>query len=360
MSPTLLVLFLISSSAWAENNSSISSLRGDATSAPIHDQKSQEIPGDKVIPPIDNQNIDAAIEKARNAWREEKERRAIQMKAEADADEVFRQEKEKQEEVKTVVANSTQKPKPKYWKPRKHKPIVLEKPTGQTITIFQQNLATEEETITLPSGAHAFGRIKFGEEVTIQGEQEVLLELDYAFLGPNESVVEMTGCITWLQVQANFHTQKVKGHMQDMTCTMKDGRVFTLPLSGPIVEVATGYAGVDSDLIMRGPAKAMAVKFLSEITTAYGAATSAVETTTNIVAAGKGQTDKATNITGSNEHYVAGKIMEANGKFLDYIASFFIGMQPTLALAPGAKVHVVNRYNVKIPKQFFKLSGESK
>ncbi|MCB9229703.1 MAG: hypothetical protein H6618_08840 [Deltaproteobacteria bacterium] len=352
------ILCFIPTSVWAENSSSISSLKGDATSAPIHEQKSQAVPGDKVIPPIDNQNIDAALEKARNAWIEGQERLAARMKAEADTELQKEQKKEKKE--KPVVISYAQKTEPTYWKPKTYKPIVIEKPTGQSITIFHHNLEQEEETITLPSGAHAFGRVKFGEEVTAQGEQEVLLEFDYAFLGPNESVVEMTGCITWLQVKANFHTQRVKGQMQDMTCTMKNGRVFTLPLSGPIVEVATGYAGVNSDLIMRGPSKVLALKFLSEITTAYGAATSAVETTTNVVAAGEGQTDRSTNVTGDKGRYVGGKIMEANGKFLDYIASFFMEMQPTLALAPGTKVHAINRYNVRIPKQFFKFSGSSK
>ena len=359
MIPILLFLAMPSLASALENSSSISSLKGDATSAPIKEEKAQSIPGDQVIPHIDHEVIDKSLERARKAWKDEQTR----MESSLPEDENISLEierKKSEEKPKKVAGEATAKKKKTYWKPKIHKPIVIEQPTGRTITIFHNHLANDEETITLPSGAHAFGRVKFGEEVTTQGEAEVLLEFDYAFLGPNESVVEMTGCVAWLQVHANFHTQRVKGKMQDMTCTMKNGDVFTIPLTGPIVDVATGYAGVNSDLIIKGPAKAMALKFLSEITTAYGAASSAVETTTKIIASGEKQTDQTTNITGDKEGYVGGKIVEANGKFLDYIASFFSGMQPTLALAPGAKVHVVNRHNVRIPKQFFKPSKGSK
>ncbi len=138
-----------------------------------------------------------------------------------------------------------------------------------------------------------------------------------------------------------------------MTCTMKSGRVFTVNVGGPLVEMASGYAGVESDLIMKGPAKAAALKFLSEITSAYGAATSAAQTKTELVSGDK-FSDKATNVSGDNNAFVQGKVIEAHGDFLRYISSFFESLQPTLALAPGAKVHLINRFNVKIPKVFFK------
>lgn len=137
---------------------------------------------------------------------------------------------------------------------------------------------------------------------------------------------------------------------------MASGRVFTVTVGGPLVDVASGYAGVESNLIMKGPAKAAALSFLSEITKAYGAATSAAQTRTDVVG-GERYSDKATNVTGDKRAYVEGKVIEANGDFLKYIASFFESLQPTLALPPGTKVHLINRFNVKIPKAFFKKGG---
>ena len=338
-------------------DSSLSPLYGDRNIAPIRDSESQEVPGDKVVPRLDVQTIDVLVEQAHAAWKTEQEKIVA--------------EQEQQEKVQTatpppstvkpldqpVVAEACPTeatPLPRPVQRKKPRRIVLPQPQGRSITIFPEHVTREEDTITLPSGAHAFGRIKFGDEVAAGGGQEVLLELDYAFLGPNDSVVEMTGCVAWLQISANFNTQRVVGSLQDMTCTSPRGRVFTIPLNGPIVGISHGYAGVDSELIMRGPAKAAALKFLSEITSAYGAATAATETTTRLLSAGEGQLDKSTNVTGSKGAYTGGKILEANGRFLDYISSFFSSMQPTLALAPGSKVHVVNRYNIQVPKIFFK------
>ncbi len=351
-----LLLFSSHLAMASQNKSSLNTVFGDQTTAPIQDEK-RAIPGDKVVPPIDGPKIDEIVQA----------KKALLLEQEGAESEDSNPVAAAVIEPTAIVPNpENQQDEKVLAEPRL--PVAFTRPQnvarferkGESITLFKSNLsATEEETITIPSGAHAFGRVKFGEEVTATGESEVVVQLDYAFLGPNESVVEMNGCIAWLKVSSNFHTQKVKGSLQDMTCTMPSGRVFSIPMEGPIVGATTGYAGVESDLIMRGPAKAAALKFLGEITSAYGAATSAAETTTEVVA-NEYRTDKTNNVSGDKKKYVGGKVLEANGEFLKYISSFFDSLQPTLALAPGAKVHVVNRFNIKVPKVFFKIKGIQK
>ncbi len=352
----LYLLLIVPTSLFAVPQSSLNSLSGDKNTAPIQDQ-TNEVPGDKVIPPIDNSRIDDLVSKAQAAWKEEQEKGSLvendspsslqdeEVKPSQDA---VKQKKPDQVDIRKIFQQRT------YKKESAPNIVQYSRPSGQSITVFKSNLnRIDEEMVTLPSGAHAFGRVKFGEEVTAHSKSEVMIELDYAFLGPNKSVVELNGCIVWVSVDSNFHTQKIKGAMQDMTCTMKSGRVFTVNVGGPLVEMASGYAGVESDLIMKGPAKAAALKFLSEITSAYGAATSAAQTKTELVSGDK-FSDKATNVSGDKNAFVQGKVIEAHGDFLKYISSFFESLQPTLALAPGAKVHLINRFNVKIPKVFFK------
>ena len=222
-------------------------------------------------------------------------------------------------------------------RPESQTTIQFERPSGQSVTVFKSNIdQMQEDTVTLPSGAHAFGRVKFGEEVTAHSKSEVLVELDYAFLGPNNSVVELKGCTVWVNVESNFHTQKIKGSMQDMTCTMPSGRVFTVTVGGPLVEVASGYAGVESDLIMKGPAKAAAFNFLADITKAYGSATSAEQTRTEVVG-GDRFSEKSTNVSGNKSAFVEGKVIEANGDFLKYIASFLNRYSPRWLCLPEQK-----------------------
>lgn len=340
----------------SENRSNLNTVFGDNTIAPIENDDKKSIPGDQVVPPIDGSKIDEIISEAQKAWAAEQEKVANPGVAQPAPESVPVQEPEvAPESLPRELPRRTKIMPASYSAPQ----VVRYEKKGDSITVFPTHLNTqEEETITLPSGAHAFGRVKFGEEVTASADAEVVVELDYAFLGPNESVVEMNGCIAWLKVVSNFHSQKIKGSIQDITCTMPSGRVFTIAMDGPIVGAASGYAGVESDLIMKGPAKAAALKFLGEITSAYGAATSAVETTTDMLASER-STTKATNITGDKKSYATGKVIEAHGEFLKYISSFFSSMQPTLALAPGTKIHVVNRYNIKIPKVFFKMKGKN-
>ncbi len=354
----LLPALLFSVTAYgAENQSSLSTVYGDKTTAPIDSSDRNGVPGDKVVPPLDGGQIDSLVEKAKKTWAEENQKAASAL-VDAPKPVVVKTNDEPPQ------IREPSEPKPSLFKYPRHRAVVevpepqvvrYFQPSGQSVTIFETNLRSrDEETITLPSGSHAFGRVKFGEEVTADGDSEVAVELDYAFLGPNKSVVEMNGCVAWLKVKSNFHTQRVKGQVADLTCTMPSGRVFTILMEGPLISAASGYAGVDSDVIMRGPAKAAALKFLGDITSAYGAATAATEMTQQVMTAGERFAEKTTNVTGDKGKYVAGKVVEANGDFLKYISSFFQSMQPTLALAPGAKVHIVNRYNVRIPKVFFK------
>lgn len=347
----LLLGFLISATIRA-NQSSLNALYGDKNTSPIG-KSSNEVPGDKVIPPLNGSQIDEMILKAREAWQNEQDKSKELSVSE-------QKNTEAEEKVMEPQFVSIPEPPKKITRTVKRPTTVrYHKPSGQEITVFKSNISKlREDVITLPSGSHAFGRVKFGEEVTAKGEAEVLVELDYAFLGPNQSVVELNGCVVWIRVHSNFHTQRVKGAMQDLTCTMTSGKVFTVSIGGPLVAVASGYSGVDSDLIMRGPAKAAALKFLSEITSAYGAATAAAQTTTDVVAS-ETTSDRATNVTGDKNAYAKGKVLEAHGDFLKYVSSFFESMQPTLALPPGTKVHLVNRFNVQIPRAFFKKGGKN-
>ncbi len=358
-----LILILLSFTLLAFNNqSSLSPSQGDKNTAPIVEEHESEIPGDKVLPPKLGTNLDEIIQKARAAMEEEK-KKVVESNSSVEAPPT---------EVKEAQTDqASPNPRPAVRQPRilpqRIEPVPQPvfsyfSPGGESVTVFPSNARRkqQEETITLPSGAHAFGRTKFGEEVTASGQREVSVEIDYAFLGPNESVVEMVGCVVWFGVNSDFHSQKVRGQAKDLTCVGDQGRVFTVAVDGVLVGAANEYGGVESNLIMRGPAMTAAFKFLGDITSAYGSALSAMETTTSSIRKSEDRDDTIKNVTGDKATFSRGKVVEANGEFLKYISSFFQSMEPTLALAPGTKIHFVNRYNIQIPKEFFKTKSEKK
>ena len=371
------IAFIASSiaSVTRATQSSLNALPGDQLVAPL-DRENREPPGDKVTAPLNTQQADEAIAQAKaeakakseeiTAAAEELQLAALAELSAQPEPPAQLEEKASEQLFKEAKELAAAKPEPQPstpLRPRPAKPRRVERfqsPEGKQVSYFKTNMSrNDDDYITLPAGAHTFGMVKFGEEVTASKGSEVLISLDYAFLGPNDAVVELKGCVVWAKVQSNFHTQKVMGNMSDLTCTSPSGKVWTVDVAGPLVGAASGYAGVGSDLIMKGPAKAAALKFLAEITKAYGAATSAAQLRTDIVAGDK-TSEKASNVEGNKDAFIRGKVIEAHGDFLTYISSFFSSMQPTLALPPGTKVHLVNRYNVAIPKSFFRTKESKK
>lgn len=352
----LAALFFATQLLAFDTKSSISPSQGDKNTAPITEESDSEIPGDRVLPPKAENHIDEIIRKAREALEVEQKKITNEtdfaaLEEKKDIQNIAPQKVPKKRFVRKVI----------HDEPKVIEPFTYLGLSGETISVFSSNLRTKkEETITVPSGSHAFGRAKFGEEVTAKGEREIVAQLDYAFLGPNESIVEMTGCVVWFTVNSDFHSQKVRGQAKDLTCVSPSGRVFTVAVEGVLVGAAKEYGGTESSLIMRGPAKAAALKFLGDITSAYGNALSTMETTTRAIRAGEDRDSTVSNVTGDKSKFVGGKVLEANGEFLKYISSFFQAMEPTLALAPGTKIHFVNRYNVEIPKEFFKTTKGAK
>jgi hypothetical protein len=262
-------------------------------------------------------------------------------------------------EVAKKLQNVAVRPKPK--------PVYEEMPampmasmrsveSSSGVTVFTRNFnELANETITLPALSTAYGTIQFGEEISASESEWASAEINYAFLGPNRAVVELVGCRVHLEMRANFNSSKVKGILKKLVCMSPDGRVFERAIEGKIIEVRTEYGGVKSDIIMAGPAKGIALEAMQTMIKAYGAANAAVETTVSGVSS-RYDTEKVQNVTGNKQKYVEGKVYEASGDFLTYIINFYKQLEPTLALAPGAKVHIALKESVEIPRAFFKKS----
>ena len=196
-------LCIFSSEVFAvDTKSSLKPSQADKNTAPINEDKSAEIPGDHVLPPKASGNIDEIIKKARETLEEEKMKTTVESSTVVSKEEA----ETKKEAPKPIKKARVFPPTRGVWLTQDTPvPQALSyiAPSGEAVTVFSSNAKVgKDDVVTLPSGSHAFGRAKFGEEVTASGQREIAVELDYAFLGPNESVVEMTGCVVWFAVTA--------------------------------------------------------------------------------------------------------------------------------------------------------------
>jgi hypothetical protein len=328
--------------------SSLNTQPGDSRVPPPAGAEAQKtLPGDQGFVDIDMQ-----IKKSQEALKQ-----TLGTATEVDASKVTA---EPSKPVEAVPAQAQAMPAPKPKRVFKSKPIAPTEPAAEVYlpqngtTVFNNNLNSEwaEETIILPGLSAAYATILFGEEVASTSKDWIAARLDYAFLGPNGTVIELNGCRAEISISANFNSAKVKGEIQKIVCRAKDGKVFTTAATGKMISAVSEYGGVESEYIMSGPARGIALEAIQTITKGVGGAIAAAQVTESGVSS-QFNTSNIRNVTGDKDKYVAGKALEASGEFMQYAIDFYKGLEPTLAVAPGTKVHLMIKDSLEIPKEYF-------
>lgn len=358
----LLLVFLCSK---ATATSSLSPMAGDNALAPTSSKEQKKgLPGDKAYPSLQEQ-----VEESRkiltqkevihnsNGQEQEEVPQAPKPSAQSKPPEQIRQVEKQQAEQQpssTQPPTRTKKPARKVVQTKK-RDIFL---PGTGVTVFPDNFEDwSDDVILVPALSSALATVQGGEEVTMRPEEWVSAKLDYAFLGANGRVVELNGCLVKILLRGNFNTSKVKGTLEYISCTSPNGVPFKRNIRGKIISAATEYGGVDSEVIMAGPSKGIALEALQSAIKGFGQAMAFTETTRNAVA-GEYSSREVTNVTGNSSRYVGAKVLESSGDFLNYLVDFYKGLQPTLAIAPGTKVHVIIDGELEIPGDFFKSSHD--
>lgn len=342
-------LILTTTSLWlsklAVGQQNLESMNGDQRLPSGVRADSKVLPGDNALPP----NISSEqIETARKAFQENATNNLLPR-------EIYKTNKQNISEKPTKVKN---KITPNNIVPMSDplidniKPVIEVSDQNSNITIFAPT--TLDDTITLPAGATAYATMMFGQQIAMSKPEELSARLDYAFLGPNNAVVELKGCVVFLELSANFSLGKLKGGPKDLTCRSENGNVFTVTMSGLIVDSGDEYAGAQGTLELNGQFQAAGLKFLTTLQEGYGQAMQSVQKTVSAVASEK-NSEKIENVTGNKNDFIKGKVLENTSRFLDKVIVFYENMEPTLALPPGTKIHIINRKNIQIPKYFFKM-----
>lgn len=209
-------------------------------------------------------------------------------------------------------------------------------------------------SITLPSGSTALATLMAGVEVSTEIRQ-VDARLDYAFLGPNGSVVELKGCHIWLDVSGNYNTERIYGEGKSISCRTQKGSTFEIPVFAQLRDYKDEYIGKKAELITRGKVAAAALGFLQSGVTEFGKAMAAAQVSTDVVAGGPNSNPQSvSNVTGSDARYITGKSLAgASAGFLDWWIDYYKILSPTLAMPPGSKIFLTIKGEVQIPKEFF-------
>ena len=204
---------------------------------------------------------------------------------------------------------------------------------------------------SLPAGSFVEATLEEGARVGLR-PTEIALKLRGTWLGPNGARVTMNDCIAFVEFKANLQHGVVDGKSQDINCRSPKGHVFTVQMSGYITDYDREYRGVDGKLVLEGPLYASALSAAQETIKEYGKALSAVQKTVSAVASEK-NTEKVSNVTGSENDYIKGKVIEESANFLSKIREHFEQREAFFAIEPGKKVFIRNRRTIYIPEHFF-------
>ena len=231
--------------------------------------------------------------------------------------------------------------------------------TKDGVRIFNQALRSAKgagkDTFTLPSTSVALATTLYGIEATGNVERYVPAELNYAWLGPNGSVVEMKNCRLWLVVRGDYSTERVYGRSQTMSCRAPSGETFDIPIEAHMVDQKEEYLGARGTLVARGKALASAMSFLSDGVKAFGSAMAAAQVNTEVTSTGGfGEPVKGSNVGGDKNKYIVGQTLAgSSAKFLDWWIDYYQSLSPTIAIGPGKKIYLALQRTVQVPKIFF-------
>lgn len=338
----MLLIFIFHLKAVEDDRPSKDALQSDQVISRMANKKSLHIPGEQVISglQIDDAKTIEIIEEAREAfWGTTKPPEVKEeVKEETYVDEeVFIQENKV---IVPPVKKITQK--------------------LSNINIFKlKNKVEKDQHISLPSGSSALATLLGGIEVA-QEKRQIDARVDFAFLGPNKTFVELTGCIVWLEVGGNYNTERIYGKGYSLSCRSANGTTFEVPIKAHIKDKSDEFLGMKGELITRGKVAAAALSFLRDGIQEFGKAISAAQVVTEISQGNQISPGmKGENIFGDKSKYIAGQsVAGATGKFLNWWVDYYTGLEPTLAVPPGHKLFLTIEGEVQVPKIFFKPTSK--
>jgi len=222
-------------------------------------------------------------------------------------------------------------------------------PNDQPMVFMVSPAALQEATkeTAVPLGSYVKARVLTGVEANTMDAYPVLLQLDYAFVGPNHTRIDLSHCFVIAKAKANLSTERVMGETTQISCVRDNNEVVT--------RAAKGYlAGEDSTFGLTGQlishqGRVLVAAVLASLAKSVGEAVASAQTTTDVVA-GNGAVAQGTNVTGSKLAFIAGKsVTEPASMIAQWYLEYAKQLVPSIAVGSGRDVWIVLLDTVQVP-----------
>ena len=205
-------------------------------------------------------------------------------------------------------------------------------------------------TVKLPPGAFVKAKLLTGVEASEARAVPVLMQADYAFVGPNKTRVDLSGCFFLAKSKGNLSIERVEAQITTLSCVSKSGRMFERSVNGFITDAKDNSFAVMGSVNSKQD-RVAAMAFLSSVVEGVGKAIQQAQTTNQTNAVG----GTSSMITGSQAKYMAaGGVSNAAGLVTQWYLKHAQNLLPTINIGSGQDVWVVMQNSVDLPNWYFK------
>ncbi len=209
----------------------------------------------------------------------------------------------------------------------------------------------------IPAGSYVKAKVISGAETTTTDLFPVLLQLDYAYQGPNRRVINFKNCLMTAKAKANLSIERVLMQVDKLSCVRDNGVSIDLAVNG-FVSGSDSNFGSKGTYISHQDKVVLAALLDSLVKTIGGTAgaLSQAQQSQTVATGNTGSAQVATNVTGNIPQFVLGNGITAGAGAFGYATQFFLqqAMQllPTIGVGSGQDVWVILLDQVTVPSLY--------
>lgn len=209
-----------------------------------------------------------------------------------------------------------------------------------------QEAALDETTSVLPAGSFVKARVVSGVEANSMEPYPVLLQIEYAFTGPNKTKIDLSNCFLIAKARANLSTERVIMETDTMSCVGENGEHFNSQAKGFTAGEDSTFGSTGTFISKQGQVLLAAV--LASIAKNAGEAVALAQQTTTVVGAERGQS--ATNVTGDHAKFIAGRsVVDGATLIAQWYLDYAKQLVPSIGIGSGQTVHVIMLESIRVP-----------
>lgn len=214
-------------------------------------------------------------------------------------------------------------------------------------TVSNKAIDTYNSTV-LPTGSYVKTRVLTGVEANDKEAYPMLLQADYAFVGPNKSKIDMTGCFFIAKAKGNLSIERVLGEITELSCVRSNGEHFKRSVKGFIAGEDSTF-GIAGELISK-QGQVLTAAIIANLAKGAGEAIALKQQEQQIAVGNSGAAATATNVTGNTAAFVAGRaVAEASTIIAQWYLNYATSLIPSIAVGSGRDVWIVMLENTQVP-----------